>query len=66
MVILYWIFFRLNPTEDKSPTESVIFTYFSSFSKEKSLIEKHTEFKEILLEVRLFGMTKCKYDFKEL
>jgi len=60
MIILYWIFFHLNPSEDESPTESVITTYFSSFPKEKSLVEKYTEFKEILFSVRIFGISKCE------
>lgn len=59
LIILYWIFFRLNPSEDGSPTESVITTYFSSFSKEKSLIEKYAEFKELLYSIRLFGISKA-------
>ena len=59
IIILYWIFFNLNPNEEGSPTESVITTYFSSFSKDASLIEKYAEYKELLYSIRLFGISKA-------
>ncbi|RNA23199.1 BTB POZ domain-containing 16 [Brachionus plicatilis] len=61
LTIITWIFLNINRDIKEVPTESVMITYFSSFGKDKNLIERYPDLGDLLYSIRLYGITKTNY-----